>query len=122
MNKAILDVKFKFGIQCYESNENLTRHVFQEVSHRILWTEHDILSLDQQISDVFNLTEKQNKYVNLGVIEPEFEGVCFYSSGSDSIELFFTVAPGSSGSAIRLCVSKSDLLEWVYKIKSFLIP
>ena len=67
------------------------------------------------------IQKKLNKYVNLSVIEPEFEAVCVYSLNCNSIELFITIGVGNSGSAIRLYVKKNELIEWLNKIKQYFI-
>lgn len=117
INIAIVDVKFKFGIQCSESSKGLIKEINQEINHEIIWTQYDIEYLLKGVYDILNTSFNDDKqHLFIGLLEQEFEIRCFLYP-NNFIELYISVGICAMGSTIRINVSKNQLLNWINEIK-----
>ena len=115
--KSIVDITFKFGMQCSEKSYGGVTEFPQEIHQEILWTENDINRLSEQITYIFNTNgTKDIEYYGIALYEQEFEALCSFSS-PDFVSLFISVGISSVGSAIRLTTTRDAFVRWVNEIR-----
>lgn len=116
--KAIIDVKFKFGMQCSETTPGLVKEFNQEINQEIIWTEYDIQRLLDQINDICNYSFDGDKdYLGISLLEQEFEALCFFLP-DNLITLFISVGIANMGPTIKLMTRKENLKNWANEIKN----
>ena len=121
---SYVDLVFRFGIQCRQSFPGVVKKYLQEVSHEICWTNRDIDSLSSYIDKISEQTPNNSsisydsrQYIHIWLLEPEAEGLCFYSNGDPNVELYLTCGVNGVGSTIKIWTTKHELQRWIAEIK-----
>jgi len=124
MRKSIVNVNFKYGLQC-SANASISDSTFiQEIKQNIWWTQYDIDRLYEDVSIISKYESAKSKqhlhicvseYCYINLLEQEFSILC--RTFEDVVFLYICCGTSGIGPAIQLTVTKKQFLNWAENIK-----